>query len=136
MRISDWSSDVCSSDLPDDTKPSTAMITSKSGNSETNAASAIDDESGPPPIAPKRSVTQRIASSHGQRARHRAMSNTRDQYPGRVRFDRVPVPGVDPDRLPTHVACVMEGNGRWATRRGLKRTAGHPAGEVAALDAV
>jgi undecaprenyl diphosphate synthase len=29
----------------------------------------------------------------------------------------------------THVACIMDGNGRWAKRRGLPRTAGHTAGE-------
>src|SRR3546814_19318138 len=112
------------------------MITSRSGNSETNAASAIDDESGPPPIAPKRSVTQRIASSHGQLARHRAMSNTRDQYPGRPRFDRVPVPGLDPDRIPTHVACLMDRYGRLDTPHGPKRTVGHAAGEEALFDCV
>lgn len=30
--------------------------------------------------------------------------------------------------LPTHIAIMMDGNGRWATRRGLPRTAGHFAG--------
>lgn len=30
---------------------------------------------------------------------------------------------------PLHVACIMDGNGRWARRRGLPRTAGHTAGE-------
>ncbi|HEX5631404.1 MAG TPA: undecaprenyl diphosphate synthase family protein, partial [Acidimicrobiia bacterium] len=29
---------------------------------------------------------------------------------------------------PRHVAIVMDGNGRWATARGLPRTAGHAAG--------
>jgi undecaprenyl diphosphate synthase len=38
--------------------------------------------------------------------------------------------------IPTHVACVMDGNGRWAARRGLPRTEGHAAGEAALLDAV
>ena len=38
--------------------------------------------------------------------------------------------------IPTHVACVMDGNGRWAARRGLARTEGHAAGEAALLDAV
>jgi undecaprenyl diphosphate synthase len=31
-----------------------------------------------------------------------------------------------------HVAIIMDGNGRWATRRGLPRTAGHRAGVLAA----
>ncbi len=44
--------------------------------------------------------------------------------------------GIDPMRLPVHVAAVMDGNGRWATKRGLKRTEGHAAGEEALFDAV
>lgn len=32
-------------------------------------------------------------------------------------------------RSPVHVACIMDGNGRWARQRGLARTAGHTAGE-------
>jgi undecaprenyl diphosphate synthase len=48
----------------------------------------------------------------------------------------VDVPGIDPDRIPAHVAAVMDGNGRWAQRQGLKRTEGHAAGEEALFDAV
>ncbi len=44
--------------------------------------------------------------------------------------------GIDLDRMPRHVAAVMDGNGRWATQRGLKRTDGHAAGEEALFDAV
>ncbi len=44
--------------------------------------------------------------------------------------------GIDPVRVPAHVACVMDGNGRWAQKRGLPRTEGHAAGEKALLDAV
>ena len=44
--------------------------------------------------------------------------------------------GLDLDRVPTHVACVMDGNGRWAQRRGLPRTEGHAAGETALFDTV
>ena len=35
---------------------------------------------------------------------------------------------VDFSRLPRHIAIIMDGNGRWAKRRGLPRTAGHGAG--------
>jgi undecaprenyl diphosphate synthase len=35
---------------------------------------------------------------------------------------------VDPGRLPAHIAIIMDGNGRWAKRRGLPRVAGHTAG--------
>jgi len=34
----------------------------------------------------------------------------------------------EPDRLPRHVAIIMDGNGRWAARRALPRGAGHAAG--------
>lgn len=34
----------------------------------------------------------------------------------------------DISRTPAHVAIIMDGNGRWATRRGLPRLAGHKAG--------
>jgi undecaprenyl diphosphate synthase len=44
--------------------------------------------------------------------------------------------GIDLARVPAHVACVMDGNGRWATSRGLKRTEGHAAGEAALFDTV
>ena len=46
------------------------------------------------------------------------------------------LPAIDSSRLPRHVACVMDGNGRWAKERGLKRTEGHAAGEEALLDVV
>ncbi len=35
---------------------------------------------------------------------------------------------VDFSRLPRHIAIIMDGNGRWARKRGLPRTAGHAAG--------
>ena len=43
---------------------------------------------------------------------------------------------IDLQRVPRHVACVMDGNGRWASQRNLPRTEGHAAGEVALLDTV
>lgn len=44
--------------------------------------------------------------------------------------------GIDRTRIPVHIACVMDGNGRWAQKRGLARTDGHAAGEEALFDAV
>ncbi|HSQ36880.1 MAG TPA: undecaprenyl diphosphate synthase family protein, partial [Acidimicrobiia bacterium] len=38
--------------------------------------------------------------------------------------------------VPRHVAIILDGNGRWATARGLPRTAGHAAGEPALFDVV
>jgi len=43
---------------------------------------------------------------------------------------------IDPDRVPAHVAIIMDGNGRWAGERGLPRHAGHEAGEHALFDTV
>lgn len=38
------------------------------------------------------------------------------------------LPALPEDRIPTHVAMIMDGNGRWARQRGLPRLAGHRAG--------
>lgn len=35
---------------------------------------------------------------------------------------------IDMNRLPTHIGVIMDGNGRWAKKRGLPRSAGHQAG--------
>lgn len=43
---------------------------------------------------------------------------------------------IDHERVPEHVAIVMDGNGRWAQQRGLPRTEGHGAGEDALWDTV
>jgi undecaprenyl diphosphate synthase len=48
----------------------------------------------------------------------------------------VDLDGIDPRHVPAHIACVMDGNGRWATKRGLPRTDGHAAGEEALFDTV
>jgi undecaprenyl diphosphate synthase len=45
-------------------------------------------------------------------------------------------PRIPSDRVPKHVAIVMDGNGRWAEARGLPRTAGHEKGEAALFDVV
>jgi undecaprenyl diphosphate synthase len=39
---------------------------------------------------------------------------------------------LDPQRLPRHIAVIMDGNGRWAQRRLLPRIAGHRAGTTSA----
>jgi undecaprenyl diphosphate synthase len=44
---------------------------------------------------------------------------------GLARLERL---GLRPDQLPAHVAIIMDGNGRWAQRRGLPRVLGHRAG--------
>ncbi|MBX6311743.1 MAG: isoprenyl transferase [Isosphaeraceae bacterium] len=54
------------------------------------------------------------------------------------RLSRDPIPaegletlaalGLKPEQLPRHVAIIMDGNGRWAQRRGLPRVLGHRQG--------
>jgi undecaprenyl diphosphate synthase len=43
---------------------------------------------------------------------------------------------LDADRLPQHIAVIMDGNGRWAQRRHLPRVAGHRAGVQSARTAI
>lgn len=35
---------------------------------------------------------------------------------------------IDKNRIPQHIAIIMDGNGRWAKQRGKERTYGHQAG--------
>ena len=43
---------------------------------------------------------------------------------------------LNPDKLPQHVAIIMDGNGRWAKRRGLTRIVGHRKGIESVRDVV
>ena len=43
---------------------------------------------------------------------------------------------IDIQRIPRHISCIMDGNGRWATSRGLGRGEGHKAGIVALQDII
>lgn len=51
--------------------------------------------------------------------------------PPRHRFE-----DIDPKSVPKHIAIIMDGNGRWAQRRGLPRIAGHRAGAKAIREVV
>ncbi len=43
---------------------------------------------------------------------------------------------IDKKRIPIHVAIIMDGNGRWAAKRGLPSLAGHNAGMLAMKEIV
>ncbi len=43
---------------------------------------------------------------------------------------------IDKERLPKHIAIIMDGNGRWADKRNLPRVAGHRAGIDSVYDSV
>lgn len=51
------------------------------------------------------------------------------QHPSKAAAPRIPA-----DQLPSHVAIVMDGNGRWAAQRGLPRVEGHKMGEAVVID--
>ncbi len=42
--------------------------------------------------------------------------------------ERAQIALLEPERMPQHIAVIMDGNGRWATRQGLPRVFGHSAG--------
>ncbi|MGH3871398.1 MAG: isoprenyl transferase [Pseudonocardiaceae bacterium] len=54
-----------------------------------------------------------------------------DPHPSGARAPLIPA-----ERVPRHVALVMDGNGRWAQQRGLSRTEGHRRGEAVLMDVV
>ena len=45
--------------------------------------------------------------------------------------DDIDLAALDMQRIPRHISCIMDGNGRWATSRGLARGEGHKQGIVA-----
>jgi len=57
----------------------------------------------------------------------------RPPYPHK---DGAQPPKIPGELVPRHVALVMDGNGRWAKKRGLPRTEGHKAGEYALFDVI
>lgn len=51
-------------------------------------------------------------------------------------IEQVTADDLDPDRIPRHVAIVMDGNGRWAKDKGRPRQVGHRAGVHSAREIV
>lgn len=56
-----------------------------------------------------------------------------EQAPGSAAPSRAP---AGRGRVPRHVACVMDGNGRWAAQRSLPRTSGHSAAEATVIEVI
>lgn len=71
------------------------------------------------------------SSAKKQSARERTQIRPPDPHPSGATPPAIPAQFV-----PTHVALVMDGNGRWATDRGLPRTEGHKRGEAVLMDTV
>ncbi|WP_156191989.1 isoprenyl transferase [Corynebacterium kalinowskii] len=51
-------------------------------------------------------------------------------------MDQVTAPNIPHEFRPNHIALVMDGNGRWAEQRGMKRTEGHKRGEAVLMDVI
>lgn len=87
-----------------------------------------------PTTAPKAPANQLTGDLARQRA---ALSDADLQALARIRAVNPKAdplgaaPDVPPSRIPRHIAVIMDGNGRWAARRGLDRSAGHRAGAKA-----
>ncbi|MEJ8672645.1 undecaprenyl diphosphate synthase family protein [Streptomyces sp. MS1.AVA.1] len=81
----------------------------------------------PPPTGSRQSLAQAVRSV-GEQQRPLAEP---DPHPSGARPPQLPA-----DATPRHVAIIMDGNGRWATDRGLPRTEGHRAGAEALIDVV
>lgn len=47
-----------------------------------------------------------------------------------------PLDDIPPEKFPRHIAVIMDGNGRWAVRRGLERVRGHQQGARTVRDVV
>ena len=50
---------------------------------------------------------------------------TKDTRLDAATLERLAAAGLEPERMPRHVAIIMDGNGRWANQRGLLRIQGH-----------
>ena len=55
-------------------------------------------------------------------------ANSKNNTPTNQVQERAKRAGIDLSALPNHVAIIMDGNGRWAKRRGLARLLGHREG--------
>jgi len=54
----------------------------------------------------------------------------------RLSINKIRELGINPKTLPNHVGVIMDGNGRWAEKRQLRRTAGHLQGEEALFECI
>jgi trans,polycis-polyprenyl diphosphate synthase len=64
------------------------------------------------------------------------MPSRREYRPPSPHPSGVRPPAIPADKVPRHVAIIMDGNGRWAKARGLPRTKGHEMGEGALFDVI
>src|SRR5271156_6208316 len=87
-----------------------------------------------------RMETSRVSRSERRAERKRKSDFPRPPDGGPRRppqhISKAAAPLISAEQLPNHVAIVMDGNGRWATQRGLPRVEGHKMGEAVVIDIV
>ncbi len=81
-------------------------------------------------MAMERAATTAPADFRADPGALEAAARLKRRYDGADPLSRLP--DVHPDRIPRHIAFIMDGNGRWAARQGMPRVLGHRAGAVAA----
>jgi undecaprenyl diphosphate synthase len=82
-------------------------------------------------IQRRRSAARQAETQAAEDATTSRVIRPPDPHPSGARPPEIPA-----EFIPRHVALVMDGNGRWATDRGLPRTEGHKRGEAVLMDAV
>ena len=80
------------------------------------------------------SPAARLAPTRARHARSRSRSSLSPVSAAAAGGGEAPVPLSPPSPLPEHLAIVLDGNGRWAERRGLPRGAGHREGAKRAFE--
>lgn len=76
------------------------------------------------------------SAARDERAKQAAAQERRAVRPPDPHPSGATPPALPAELIPRHVALVMDGNGRWATERGLPRTEGHKRGEAVLMDTV
>src|SRR6201999_4385365 len=91
-----------------------------------------------PQLAPPPAVYPSFPATPTWRVFSPALPRSRDGGPRRPpqHISKAAAPLIPAEQLPNHVAIVMDGNGRWATQRGLPRVEGHKMGEAVVIDIV
>gem|GEM_PF-21255 len=88
------------------------------------------------PDVPKLSPTAPRPKPGRRKANANPESDARRPRPPAPHPSGARPPQIPQARLPTHVAIVMDGNGRWAKARNLPRTEGHARGEASLFDVI
>ncbi|MFF7098907.1 polyprenyl diphosphate synthase [Streptomyces nigra] len=111
-------------------RPRPALLTTARLLAPARARAALAWSLTPVPAPPARRLAPHLPAVHPRPLRRPAFRSP-PPHPSGERPPRIPA-----ERMPAHVAVIMDGNGRWAQRHGLPRHEGHRAGAAAVRDVV